>query len=38
MKSGMALERAHIGRKQAEADRAGAITVIDPKSGSWGLR
>ena len=29
MKSGMALERAHIGRKQAEADRAAAITVID---------
>ena len=29
MESGVALERAHIGRKQAEPDRAAAVAVVD---------
>ena len=29
VKGGMALERPHIGRKQAEADRATAVAVVD---------
>ena len=29
MKRGMALERAHVRRKQAEADRAAAVAVVD---------
>jgi hypothetical protein len=29
MKRGMALEGAHVRRKQAEADRAAAVAVVD---------
>ena len=29
VKGGMALERPHLGRQQAEADRAAAVAVVD---------